>query len=143
MIKKILVAYDAGTQSQKALETAVELAKNLKAGISIVTSVNVTSYILSVGESALLREIEGRTLSYIGNMLGNAAERVKKEGIEVNAEILYEPPGEAIIKFAEKENVDLIVIGSHNRGVIDRVFMGSVSNYVVQNAHRPVLVIKE
>jgi nucleotide-binding universal stress UspA family protein len=48
-----------------------------------------------------------------------------------------------IIQRAEEKGVDLIAVGSHNRTAMDRFFMGSVSNYVVQHAPKLVLVAKE
>uniref|UniRef100_A0A0B6YUE7 UspA domain-containing protein n=1 Tax=Arion vulgaris TaxID=1028688 RepID=A0A0B6YUE7_9EUPU len=48
--------------------------------------------------------------------------------------------GHAIVKEAEKENVELIVIGSRGHGVIRRTILGSVSGYIVHHSHIPVLV---
>ncbi|OPX87146.1 MAG: Stress response protein NhaX [Pelotomaculum sp. PtaB.Bin104] len=143
MYDKILVAFDNGNQSQKALDNAIKLARSLKSKISIVTSFNISDYTLSFGEVAVRKEIEDQTRSHIEEILKSAAEKVAQEGIEVNTEILYGTPGEAIAQYAKDKNVNLIVIGSNNRNAIGRMFLGSVSNYVVHHAQRPVLVIRE
>lgn len=51
-------------------------------------------------------------------------------------------PPISICEVAEEENVDLIVVGSHGHGAIDRLFLGSVSNAVLQRCKRPILVVK-
>jgi nucleotide-binding universal stress UspA family protein len=50
--------------------------------------------------------------------------------------------GKLILQAGDKFEADLIVIGSRGLGAVKQFFMGSVSNYVVHHAHRPVLVIK-
>lgn len=49
-------------------------------------------------------------------------------------------PGEAIVRIAEEERADLVVIGSRGLGTIRRSILGSVSDYVVKHVHCPVLV---
>ena len=51
-------------------------------------------------------------------------------------------PGESIVSAAEAEDVDLVVVGTHGRGTIGRLLLGSVSEHVVRNAPCPVLVIR-
>ena len=51
------------------------------------------------------------------------------------------PPAEEIIALAEELGVGLIVVGRRNRGRIRRALAGSVSDWVVRHAHRPVLVM--
>ena len=51
-------------------------------------------------------------------------------------------PGESIVAAAGAENVDLVVVGTHGRGTIGRLLLGSVSEHVVRNAPCPVLVIR-
>ena len=50
-------------------------------------------------------------------------------------------PGEAICSIAEQEKVDLICMGTRGLSSVKRAFLGSVSEYVVRNANRPVMVI--
>jgi nucleotide-binding universal stress UspA family protein len=50
-------------------------------------------------------------------------------------------PGEAIVQAAERLGVDAISLGSHGRGRVVRALLGSVAQEVVQNSHKPVLVV--
>ena len=51
-------------------------------------------------------------------------------------------PGEAIIAEAEKQSANLIIMGTRGLGKIRRTFLGSVSDYVVQHARCPVVVVR-
>jgi nucleotide-binding universal stress UspA family protein len=146
LIKKILVAFDNGKKSQKALETAIEIAGNGKAEIFIATSVKmpdvVTNYVMS---RDILNNLEDETKKYFQNILDEASAKVKEKNIPVQTIILYDSPGEGLVKFAGKENIDLIVMGAHNRGTVERFLMGmgSVSNYVLNHAHCLVLIARD
>ncbi|KAF8033070.1 hypothetical protein BT93_D1842 [Corymbia citriodora subsp. variegata] len=52
-------------------------------------------------------------------------------------------PKEAICEAAEKLDVQLLILGSHSRGAVQRAFLGSVSDYCVHNAKCPVLVVRK
>src|SRR5262249_25479068 len=51
-------------------------------------------------------------------------------------------PGRAIVKHAESIGADVIVVGTHGRGAVSRLLMGSVAEYVVRHAPCPVLVVR-
>lgn len=145
MIRKILVAYDNGNKSKKALEFAVDIAKSCGAEITLFTSVKMPDYIKSFANHEWQEKLEEQSQDYFRNALNEAAENVKKQGLDVKMVILRENPGESIVRFAEKEKIDLIIIGCHNRSSIERFLLGlgSVSNYVINHANCPVLVVKE
>jgi len=50
-------------------------------------------------------------------------------------------PGEEIVKTAEEEGIDLIVMGTHGRKGLDRTLFGSVAGYVVKHSSVPVLTV--
>ena len=52
-------------------------------------------------------------------------------------------PGEVIVRVAEDENADIIVIGTRGLGVVRRTLLGSVSDYVLHHAHVPVIVTRQ
>jgi nucleotide-binding universal stress UspA family protein len=52
------------------------------------------------------------------------------------------PAGESIVDVAEAEAADLIVVGTHDRGAVGRLFLGSVSDHVVRHARCPVMVVR-
>ncbi|KAI6677062.1 hypothetical protein NL676_037858 [Syzygium grande] len=76
------------------------------------------------------------------SLLANAKEICAKHGIIGEMATEVGEPKEAICKAAEKLDIQLLILGSHGRGAIQRAFLGSVSDYCVHNAKCPVLVVK-
>ena len=74
-------------------------------------------------------------------------ERVSKEafgdGIEVEKVIQIGIPYSDILKFSDDNSVDLIVIGSHGKKVLDRVLFGSTVQKVLRRSKCPVLTVRE
>ncbi|MEK6978019.1 MAG: universal stress protein [Candidatus Hydrothermarchaeota archaeon] len=64
----------------------------------------------------------------------------KEHGIEANVQVEFGKPAEEIVRKAEREGVDLIVLSSTGKGV-DRFLLGSVSEGVIRRAKCPVLVV--
>jgi nucleotide-binding universal stress UspA family protein len=52
-------------------------------------------------------------------------------------------PGDAICRLAEEIRPDVVVVGSHGRGIVRRALLGSVSDYIVRHAPCPVLVVRD
>jgi len=130
MFKKILVAYDEGTVAGKALDTAIELAKATSGEIYIV--------------SAFMTVDNPTRREHLEKIQSKAAEKVIQEGITVIKKIEAggKVLGETIAKIAEDLDVDIVVMGSNNRGVVGRLMFGSVSDYISHNIGCPVLIVK-
>lgn len=62
--------------------------------------------------------------------------------LDSDVEVRYGDPANVIIGAAEHLDVDLIVVGSHDRSLIDRLLSGSVSAKVARKAHQPVLIVR-
>ena len=63
-------------------------------------------------------------------------------GVAVEFLIWEGSPGESVVEAAASEQVDLVVVGSHGRGSMGRLLIGSVSDHVVRHAPCPVLVVR-
>jgi nucleotide-binding universal stress UspA family protein len=63
--------------------------------------------------------------------------------LETNAILAAEIFADAIIRLAETEHIDLVVIGAHSRRVISRLLTGSVAKAVVRAAPCPVITVKQ
>jgi len=150
MIKKILVAYDDGNQSQKALEAAIEIAKNTGAEIYIASAYALPIVYQSTlsldgiypDNTTVINYLYDTTHTHLEKSLAEAAAKVSQENIPVYTQILDGSAGRMIIQLAEDKGIDLIAAGSHNRTAVDRFFMGSVSNYILHHAQSLVLIAK-
>uniref|UniRef100_A0A0B7BR48 UspA domain-containing protein n=1 Tax=Arion vulgaris TaxID=1028688 RepID=A0A0B7BR48_9EUPU len=88
---------------------------------------------------AMLREEQER----IKADLEVFAQKLKDHGLGGKVKsVMASKPGEGIIKAAEEEHADLIVVGSRGKGTLRRTFVGSVSDYIVHHSHVPVFVCK-
>jgi len=142
--KKILVAFDNAEKAKKAVTTAIEIVKNSKGEICLLASVKMPSFI-SAASPNMIKALENDSRKHFTEVLKEYEDKIKEEGILASSVIFDESPGKAIVRYAEKEKFDLIVMGSGNRGSVERVLagLGSVSNYVLQHAKCPVLIIKD
>lgn len=73
-----------------------------------------------------------------------AKEKVREKfaDVEIQTEVIKGNPKSVIVDDAKQFGADLIVVGSHGYGFLERIFLGSVSNSVVHHAHCSVLVVR-
>ena len=136
MYKNILVGIEpsADERSHHALTIATHLAED---AMSRITALTVLEAIPAYFADHLVAEAETRVA---GLALGHLRE-VAGRYSEINTEIRHGKPAEQILKYAEAENVDCIVIASHKPGLSD-YFLGSTAARVVRHAPCTVHVIR-
>ena len=71
-----------------------------------------------------------------------AEKLAKKNNIPFRSRILEGDPGHSIVEYASSHSIDLIVIGARGLGTFKKIFVGSVSNYVLHKAKVAVMLIK-
>jgi nucleotide-binding universal stress UspA family protein len=138
MISKILVPSDGSKTAKKAAAYAVDLAKQLKASIIILSVIDQRSLI---AQTVPASETAMQTIEPIEDYLKEAAEgytgEIKKlcdkNGVAAKISIKMGHPVDEIIKEAKKSKVDLIVMGSHGRSAFSATVLGSVSYGVIHN----------
>ena len=145
MFSTILAACDGSEHSRRALDKAVELARLSGASLLILTV-----YRHHAMTEASLSMIHGQkhatpdaALRENASEIADAARKIAIEaGLSgVRAFVRSGQPARAIVDFAGKHEVDLIVLGSRGTGSIDGFFLGSVSHKVTGLATCPVLVV--
>jgi nucleotide-binding universal stress UspA family protein len=75
-------------------------------------------------------------------VIGKAVSLANARGISAKGRVIGGHPGEALIAAAQQQGADLIVVGSHGRQGLQRLFLGSVAENVVRNSPLPVLVVR-
>ncbi len=141
MYDRILVPTDGSAGTRRAIDHAIRLAEAHDATLHGLYVVNTASYASFSMETAW----EG-----IGDMLrdeGEAAlegirERAEAAGVPVETDILEGSPSREIVRYAEAQDCDLVVMGTHGRGGIDRLLLGSVAERVVRASAVPVLTVR-
>ncbi|AQQ54788.1 universal stress protein [Planococcus lenghuensis] len=139
--KNILVGYDGSDWSKKALEAAVKLAsEEPRSKINIVTAVPpVTLYYPAISS---YETVSQESHAKAEEMLTEARELVGEPDLIGEVKMLEGNPPQQIIRYAENNETDLIIVGSRGLGNIKELFLGSTSHNVTQKAHCPVLIVK-
>lgn len=137
-IKKILVPLDGSNNSFKGLTHAIDLARCCDAkiyGIYVITFYPAYwSVMRPPSEKILLKEGE--------KTLNKAKKRCEKSKVGFSSKIITDlQASSVIVSFASKQKCDLIVMGSLGKGTLERLFLGSTSNYVVHKSKIPVTIV--
>ena len=142
MTKRLLVPVDGSDPADAALEFA--LGEYPAADITVLSVIDPTDVGYGSIEAApstfehLQRSAEDRT----EKVLDEAESRAADHDMTVTTETVIGMPSRAIVEWAENNDVDGIVIGSHGRKGVTRVLLGSVAESVVRRSPVPVTVVR-
>jgi nucleotide-binding universal stress UspA family protein len=133
-VKKLLTAVDGSKYADKAVEYAVQLAKNYNAKLALI----------HVEEDKLIRVGGPQVENCVGTVgeciLKDAATKLK--GVSFDKKLEYGSPADVIIKIAKKADVDIIVVGSRGLSSVRRFLLGSVSDDISMHARSSVLIVR-
>ncbi len=144
-LTKILVPYDFSVFSKMALRQAARLARLYEASLHVL-------HVEALHEIPVLDQATGaeRAEQLRKRIEGEHAEGEYSDessllkGLVVHYAVSYDfSPGPSILQYAGQYDVDLIVVGTHGRRGIGRVFLGSVAEEIVRLAHCPVMTVRE
>lgn len=140
--QRILLATDFSETSRYAVEYAILLAKTFGAAL----------HVLHVMESEILAMPDGVTYlppDYFEELEKQSADRLEKvidseerKRLTVSLILRKGSPFLEIIRYARDQQMDLIVLGTHGRGALAHVLLGSVAEKVVRKSTCPVLTIR-
>jgi len=136
-MKKIILGYDDSESAQRALERTAQLAKAFDSEV-IVTSVAPVE--MSVGRSGGPID-PTEPLSKHTDELTRAREYLDGQGIQASYQPAVGEPADAIVQVAQERDADLIVVGTREPNLYQRVLGQSVSNAVAHKARVDVLIV--
>ena len=137
--RTLLLATDLADASASATDEALDLAGRLGARLLVVSVIDPGSLALPGGR---FRARIGQVRERREQLAQALVERGRELGIEVTFLVWTGDPGDIIVEAARAEHADMVLVGSHGRGAVGRLFLGSVSEHVVRNAPCPVLVVR-
>ena len=141
VLNKILCPYDFSESSSHALRYAIEFASAYKAKLYLLHVFDIR--ILDYGEPIYGISVPtGDAVSTIKTELANSIPEKVKNGLQVETIVVSGVPFYEIIKFANENGIDLIVMGTHGRTGIAHILLGSVAEKVVRKASCPVLTVR-
>lgn len=141
LYKNIVIATDGSENSRKAISCGIKIAKLSGAtvyAIHVIDTPSMVSEIWTAGRE-LIQELmikDGKKI------LSETKKIIEDSGLEVKDILLDGHPGEEIIKFAEDNNIDLIVMGTLGATGLEKFLMGSVAEKVVRFSKVPVMVVR-
>ena len=142
-MKKILVAFDGSEHANKALEKAKEIGRINNSEIIIMhvmsTIRNIYPHVMNFN---LEPEVDKALLELGKELLEEAENKFKDYPGKVSTFLVSGDPGNEIINKSNKENCDLVIMGSRGLNAFSRVMIGSVSNKVLNHIDASILVVK-
>ena len=143
MYERILVPVDGSPTSSLGLDEAIKLARLTGASIHLVHVVDQLTFVS--GFEVYTGDLVGLLREAGEKIIGEAKARTTASGVPVSA-FLCETFGsrvcDVVLEQAQEWKADLIVIGSHGRRGMSRLFLGSDAETVVRTAPVPVLVVR-
>lgn len=141
--KKILVGYDGSENAKRALDRAIEIAREEKGPELRIVVVADTKGRGSFQLEAPASAVRSAILEQAKNIASDAAYIAKHAGIlDVYSSVEEGQPADMILTLASEYKADLIVVGRRGIRGLQRFLMGSVSSAVISNASTDVLVVK-
>jgi nucleotide-binding universal stress UspA family protein len=145
-ITRILVPLDFSGPSDAALEYATGLAERLGASLHLLHVFEDPLWTTGAMAADMYVPVpEGLRESLLANARTQLEERARKLDVErfhPTTDVYTGPIANAITEFATRQQTDLIVIGTHGRGGMSHLLLGSVAERVVRNAPCPVLTVR-
>jgi nucleotide-binding universal stress UspA family protein len=150
---KILVAFDGSEQSKHAIDAAAEMASTNKGKLVVLTVVPKVSLPIfpdegfgnaPVATPADWADYQDKMNASYTKSQEDAMKQLKEKYPKLSTEtiLLEGRPSATIVEQAEKNQVDLIVMGSRGIGGISGWILGSTSRRVVESCTKPVLILK-
>ncbi|WP_254768644.1 universal stress protein [Salinilacihabitans rarus] len=137
MYNDVLVPTDGSEGTRQAIGHALVVARQFDATVHALSIVPEGPYGTLEGEeeSASAEADAERAVSRV-------ADDAARKDLDVRTEVRRGVPDEEILAYADENDVDVIVMGTHGRTGLDRVLVGSVTERVVRNAEIPVLTVR-
>ncbi len=142
MFKKVLVPLDGSESAAKILPTVAELAKVMKAKVTLlhVCYAGVGAFAGEASPGTIKRE-EAQEQKFCSTFLTKAGKELKDQGVDADWVCEDGVPAREIVAFAQDKGYDLIALGTHGAGEV-AWYMGGVADRVATHATVPVLLFR-
>lgn len=143
VFQNIVIATDGSSHSNAAVKLGSELAAQFGAKVTLVYVFEPIKYALPEGYIPYTAEQLTEMTDHFEKMLRSAKDQALSYGASnVETRLLQGIPAEEVCDFAAKQQADVIVVGTHGRGLVGRMLLGSVAEKIVRSATVPVLTAR-
>lgn len=140
MYSRILVPTDGSAEVERAIDHALDLAEAHGSTVRALYVINTASYAGLPMETAW-EGVDELLRSDAEAAIEAVRERAQARSVPVETSAVEGTPSRCIVREAEEHDCDIIVMGTHGRGGIDRLLLGSVAEKVVRASPLPVLTV--
>ena len=144
MYNKILLPTDGSKNAEKAIKHALHIAEEENAEIVILNVID-SAYFTGLPEEELINKSEIILHEQSEKVINRVKDIIKEsegtDNIRLSSLTLEGNAADIILKVSEKEDIDLIIIASSGKHMLDRFLLGSVTEKTVRHSKIPVLVI--
>ncbi|WP_256301357.1 universal stress protein [Haloarchaeobius salinus] len=144
MVDRILVPFDESEQARTALEHALTTHPDAEVVVLNVIDLMEAGYSAPFdgGLPGYWEEWYEQEEQAAEELLARAQEIADEYDAELETEVVVGRPARSINEYADENDIDQILIGSHGRTGVSRILLGSVAEAVVRRAHCPVTVVR-
>jgi nucleotide-binding universal stress UspA family protein len=139
MYRKLLIANDGSEGAQKALSTAIHLAKRFRARLHMLSVEELPRFPTTMDE---IVEEEQEASRIFEQVIAKAVAQAKESGVRIEAHVAAGHAVPTIVEFIERGGFDLLVIGYMGHSAIYNRLIGSTTDRLVELAPCQVLVVK-
>jgi nucleotide-binding universal stress UspA family protein len=141
-MRNLLVAVDFSEVTSRVLDVAAELAGALGARVRLVhVAAPDPDFVGYEEDPPALRESHAAAYREEHRQLQGLADALRARGVEAKALLIRGPTVEKILEEAQRTQTELLVVGSHGRGALQRALLGSVSEGLLRRSDRPLLIV--
>ena len=146
MYQKIMVPLDGSALAECVLPHVESIAKGCGASSVVFVRVVEPIYLPTGSDFAFsdkeLQQMRSEQIAAAQDYLKKWVDRLKYNSTNFQSEVIEGRPADSLVEYAEKNNVDLIVIATHGRSGVSRWVWGSVADRILRSACVPVLMIR-
>lgn len=139
--RNIVIATDGSENTQRAISQGIEVAKLSGATVYALHVVDIPSLISE--DWTIDKNLFYEMMRSEGDKILSKTKKIGEDsGVEIKGVLLEGHPSNEIINFAEKNQMDLIVMGTLGKTGFDKFLLGSVAEKVVRGSKVPVMVVR-
>lgn len=144
MSRRILHPSDFSRASGAAFKKAVEMAKASRGELMLVHVVSPVMPVAGEGyvSPKMYEEIAASSRAWAQKQLDKLVAKARASGVRAKGSVLEGSAYDQVVRFARSKHADLIVMGTHGRSGLAKLFLGSVAGRVVAAAPCPVLTVR-
>ena len=144
--RTIVAAVDFSETSCEVVQAALAVARANDGGhlslIHAVPHVVQTPWVVH-GSGRDLEDLQRQAVTEAETQLITLAATLRLDPRQVSVDVVVGPPAFEIVRYAGERGADLLVVGSHGRGIIRRFLLGSVAERVLREAGCPVMIVPD